>query len=140
MHVKDLQLAFLVSRLIEARDGAGSSPTTMLTSTGGLGSGGGFGLGGLGGGGFGGGFGSVGRGGRDNEDKVNVAAVHESIGGASRKLLRDEFLPTFDGECDVPKAWKRSVITALHLSVRVFVWCTFFRSCNCECVLFVPCL
>lgn len=115
MHVNDPQLAFVIARLVEIRDGGGASPATRPSgSLGGLGGMGGFAGGGGGGGfgarGFGGGFhggSSGGGGGGGDEDGVNAAAAHKSIGGASRKLLRDEFLPMFDGESDVSKAGKR---------------------------------
>ena len=114
MHVNDPQLAFVIARLVEIRDGGGASPATRPSgSLGGLGGMGGFagGGGGFGARGFGGGFhgGPSGGGvaGGDDEGGVNAAAAHKSIGGASRKLLRDEFLPMFDGENDVSKAGKR---------------------------------
>lgn len=115
MHVNDPQLAFVIARLVEIRDGGGASPAARTPGPlGGLGGMGGFASGGGGGGfgaarGFGGGFhgGPGGGGSGGDEDGVNAAAAHKSIGGASRKLLRDEFLPIFDGESDVPKGRNR---------------------------------
>lgn len=112
MHVNDPQLAFVIARLVEIRDGGGASPAAgksgSLGSLGGMsgfagGGGGGFGARGFGGG-FYGGLGGGGGGSGGDEAGVNAAAAHKSIGGASRKLLRDEFLPMFDGESDVSKA------------------------------------
>eukprot|EP00752_Nemacystus_decipiens_P003935 g3603.t1 len=114
MHVNDPQLAFVIARLVEIRDGGGATPAARPSgSLGGFGGMGGFAGGGGGGGfgvrGFGGGFhgGGGGGGGGGDEDGVNASAAHKSIGGASRKLLRDEFLPMFDGESDVSKAKAR---------------------------------
>jgi len=106
MHVNDVQLALVIARLVEIRDGGGGSPPA--SSLGGVGGIGGFGGGGFGarrfGGGFGGGLGGgLGGGGGDGSAGVTAAAAHKSIGGASRKLLRDELLPMFDGESDVHK-------------------------------------
>lgn len=107
MHVNDPQLAFVIARLVEIRDGG--SPARPSGSLGALGGLGGFAARGGGGGGFGarafgGGFHGGPGGSGGDEDAVNSAAAHKSIGGASRKLLRDEFLPMFDGESDVSKA------------------------------------
>ncbi|CAM9704470.1 unnamed protein product, partial [Ectocarpus fasciculatus] len=114
MHVKDLQLALLIARLVEIRDGGGGAVTSPRTtgSLGGFSGVGGYGgAPGGGGGGFGGGFGlgSFGRGlnggagggaGEGDDAGGDSAAAYRSIGGASRKLLRDELLPVFDGEAE----------------------------------------
>lgn len=108
MHVKDLQLALVIARLVEIRDGAGASvPSRAIGSLGGVGGYGG-GFGGRGRGSFGAGFhGGGGVGAGDGEDEVTSAAAHKSLGGASRKLLRDELLPVFDGESDASQARNR---------------------------------
>lgn len=112
MHVKDLQLALVIARLVEMRDGGGApAPTRVVGSLGGMGGYGG-GVGGFGGrgrGSFGAGFhgGGGGFGAGDDEVEVTAAAAHKSIGGASRKLLRDELLPVFDGDSDASQARNR---------------------------------
>lgn len=101
VHVKDLQLALLVTRLIEVRDAAPGTSTAVTGSR--FGGGGLLGRGGLGGGfgagrGFGGGFGGGGWGDGDEEPAPDANAAYASLGRASRKLIRAELLPMFDGE------------------------------------------
>lgn len=90
------------------RDAESTTPiSTGASSFGGGGFGGGGGLLGRGGGGFGGGFsrgfgGGAGAGaGGDVEPAPDAGAACASLGGASRRLIREEFLPLFDGECYV---------------------------------------
>lgn len=114
--MKDLQLCLVVARLIEVRDGTSASPAPAGRSGFGGGFGGGGGLLGRGGGSFGGGgrfgdgfvggFGSNG-GGRIGELAPDAGAAYASLGGACRKLLREEFLPKHDGEHDVPTTGRR---------------------------------
>lgn len=112
--MKDLQLALTVVRLVEVRDagggkGMGSIGGNGIGSFGGggairsFGGGGGGGIGGFGGGGIG----SFGGGGDESDVEADAGAVYATIGGATKKILRDEFLPTFDGESDLPKAGRR---------------------------------
>lgn len=111
--MKDIQLALTVVRLIEVRDAGGAKGMGSVGGDRIGGFGGGGGIGGLGGGigsfGGGGGIGGLGGGGGGESDDVeaDAGAIYATIGGATRKVLRDEFLPTFDGEGDHLKAGQR---------------------------------
>lgn len=109
--MKDIQLALTVVRLVEVRDAAGAKGMGSIGGNRIGGFGGGGGIGGFGGGmgSFGGGIGGFGGGGGgDGSDvEADAGAVYATIGGATRKVLHDEFLPTIDGEGEPSKAGRR---------------------------------